>query len=130
MNSAIIYYEFSYSAMPLVKQPMYQGFTISGPLVLRFNSFKFSFTLTEDRDQTVLRRSKLRSCTTLFGEQPNPWNRLQLQDVIMLRSNCILLSQPSDSKPYMNISIHTAPLKRLYFNSTKKVESFLFNDFN
>ena len=126
----IIYYKFSYSTMLLLKQSINQWFIIPGPLVLRFNFFKFSNTLTIDRDQTVSRRSKLRSCTTLFGEQPNPWNRLQLQDVIMLRSNCILLSQPSDSKPYMNISIHTAPLKRLYFNSTKKVESFLFNNFN
>ncbi len=35
-----------------------------------------------DRDRTVSRRSKPSSCTTLIGEQPNPWNRLQLQDVI------------------------------------------------
>ena len=83
MFSAIIYYEFSYSTMLLVKQSIYQGFIIPGPLVLRFTSFKFSITLTEDRDQTVLRRSKLRSCTALFGEQPNPWNLFQLQDAII-----------------------------------------------
>jgi len=36
----------------------------------------------KDRDRTVLRRSKPNSCTTLIGEQPNPWKLLQLQDVI------------------------------------------------
>jgi hypothetical protein len=35
-----------------------------------------------DRDRTVLQRSKPNSGTTLFSEQLNPWNRLQLQDVI------------------------------------------------
>lgn len=35
------------------------------------------------RDQTVSRRSKLRSCTAFLGEQPNPWNRLQFQDAII-----------------------------------------------
>jgi hypothetical protein len=33
-----------------------------------------------DRDQTVSRRSKPNSCSALIGEQPNPWNLLQLQD--------------------------------------------------
>ena len=35
-----------------------------------------------DRDQTVSRRSKPNSRTTLIGEQPNPWNHFQLQDVM------------------------------------------------
>mmetsp|Transcript_38080 Transcript_38080/g.61145 ORF Transcript_38080/g.61145 Transcript_38080/m.61145 type:complete len:204 (-) Transcript_38080:1713-2324(-) len=35
-----------------------------------------------DRDRTVSQRSKPSSRTTLIGEQPNPWNRLQLQDVM------------------------------------------------
>ena len=35
-----------------------------------------------DRNRTVSRRSKPNSRTTLIGEQPNPWNRLQLQDVM------------------------------------------------
>jgi len=35
-----------------------------------------------DRDQTVSRRSKPSSRTTLIGEQPNPWNLMRLQDVI------------------------------------------------
>ena len=35
-----------------------------------------------DRDRTVSQRSKPSSRTTLIGEQPNPWNHLQLQDVM------------------------------------------------
>jgi hypothetical protein len=35
-----------------------------------------------DRDQTVSRRFKPNSRTTLFGEQPNPWDLLQPQDVM------------------------------------------------
>ena len=41
-----------------------------------------SQTLTVDRDQTVSRRFKPSSRTTLMGEQPNPWNLLQPQDVM------------------------------------------------
>jgi len=37
---------------------------------------------TADRDRTVSRRSEPSSRTTLIGEQPNPWNQLQLQDVM------------------------------------------------
>ena len=35
-----------------------------------------------DRDRTVSRRSKPSSRTALIGEQPNPWDRLQPQDVM------------------------------------------------
>jgi hypothetical protein len=35
-----------------------------------------------DRDRTVSRRSKPSSRTTLIGEQPNPWDLLQPQDVM------------------------------------------------
>ncbi|KAF1858519.1 hypothetical protein Lal_00015036 [Lupinus albus] len=37
---------------------------------------------TRDRDQTVSRRFKPSSRTTLNGEQPYPWDRLQPQDVM------------------------------------------------
>ena len=37
---------------------------------------------TADRDQTVSRRFKPSSRTTLNGEQPYPWDRLQPQDVM------------------------------------------------
>ena len=35
-----------------------------------------------DRDRTVLRRSEPSSRTTLTGEQPDPWDLLQPQDVM------------------------------------------------
>ena len=38
-------------------------------------------TPTVDRDRTVLRRSEPSSRATLMGEQPNPWDLLQPQDV-------------------------------------------------
>ena len=37
-------------------------------------------TLAVDRNQTVSRRSKLRSCAAFLDEQSNPWNLFQLQD--------------------------------------------------
>ena len=66
--------------MLLKKQSLHQRFTFPGPLVLGFNFFNF-LTLTVDRDQTASRRSEPSSSATLIGEQPNPWNLLQLQDV-------------------------------------------------
>ncbi len=51
------------------------------PLVLGAGPFKFP-TPTADRDQTVSRRFKPSSRTTLNGEQPYPWDRLQPQDVM------------------------------------------------
>src|SRR3546814_6893645 len=36
---------------------------------------------TTDRDRTVSRRSEPSSRATLMGEQPNPWDLLQPQDV-------------------------------------------------
>jgi len=41
-------------------------------------------TISVDRIQTVLRRSKPNSRTTFIGEQPNPWDLLQPQ-VVMSR---------------------------------------------
>ncbi len=35
-----------------------------------------------DKDRTVSRRSEPSSRTALMGEQPNPWNLLQLQDAM------------------------------------------------
>jgi len=46
---------------------------------IRFSQFS---TFTVDRNRTVSRRSKPNSRTTLIGEQPNPWNLLQHQDVM------------------------------------------------
>ena len=81
MLSAVIPSERSYPAMRLATQPEHQRFVHSGPLVLGAASLN-SPTPTADRDRTVSRRSKPSSRTTLNGEQPYPWDRLQPQDVM------------------------------------------------
>src|SRR5690606_15958438 len=81
MLSAVIPSEHSYPAMRLATQPAHQRFVHSGPLVLGAALLKFP-TSTADRDRTVSRRSKPSSRTTLNGEQPYPWDRLQPQDVM------------------------------------------------
>src|SRR5690606_427274 len=81
MLSAVIPSEHSYRAMRLATQPEHQRFVHSGPLVLGTTLLK-SPTPTADRDRTVSRRSKPSSRTTLNGEQPYPWDRLQPQDVM------------------------------------------------
>ena len=81
MLSAVILNRRSYSAVLLSKQPIHQRFAFLGPLVLENNLFNF-LTLVVDRDQTVSRRSKPSSRTTLNGEQPYPWDLLQPQDVM------------------------------------------------
>src|ERR671937_1085730 len=80
MHSAVITTELRYPAMPLAGQLDHKRFVHPGPLVLRTGPLK-SPTPTPDRDRTVSRRSEPSSRTTLMGEQPNPWNLLQLQDV-------------------------------------------------
>ena len=81
MLSAVIFSAHSYPAVPLARQPVHQRCVLSGPLVLGKNPLK-SRTPTADRDRTVSRRSKPSSRTTLIGEQPNPWDLLQPQDVM------------------------------------------------
>ena len=62
------------------RQPVHQRSVHPGPLVLRTAPFK-SLTPATDRDRTVSRRSEPSSRATLIGEQPNPWDRIQPQDV-------------------------------------------------
>src|SRR5580692_4327074 len=81
MLSAVISSVHSYRAMRLAPQPEHQRYVHSGPLVLGATPLK-SQTPTADRDRTVSRRSKPSSRTTLNGEQPYPWDRLQPQDVM------------------------------------------------
>ena len=81
MLSAVILNRRSYSAVLLSKQPIHQRSTLFGPLVLAWGPLIFLLS-TVDRDQTVSRRSKPNSRTTLIGEQPNPWDLLQPQDVM------------------------------------------------
>ncbi len=59
----------------------HQRFAHPGPLVLGTALLKY-LTPTKDKDRTVLRRSEPSSRTTLIGEQPNPWDLLQPQDVM------------------------------------------------
>ena len=80
MLSAVILSERSYPAMHLAIQPVHQRFVHSGPLVLRAAPLKTPAP-TADRDRTVSRRSEPSSRATLMGEQPNPWDLLQPQDV-------------------------------------------------
>ena len=81
MPSAVIHSKRSYPAMLLAEQQEHQRFVHPGPLVLRTDPLN-SPTPTVDRDRTVSRRSKPSSRTTLIGEQPNPWDLLQPQDVM------------------------------------------------
>ena len=80
MLSALILTERSYRAVLLAEQPVDQRFVQHGPLVLMSDPLKF-LTPISDRDRTVLRRSEPSSRATLMGEQPNPWDLLQPQDV-------------------------------------------------
>ena len=80
MLSAVIPSALSYPAMLLAEQPVHQRCVHPGPLVLGTAPLKIQ-TPTADRDRTVSRRSKPSSRTTLIGEQPNPWDQLQPQDV-------------------------------------------------
>ena len=80
MLSALILTQRSYPAMQLAPQPVHQRLVRPGPLVLRTGLLKLPAPTT-DRDRTVSRRSEPSSRATLIGEQPNPWNLLQPQDV-------------------------------------------------
>src|SRR5574344_2625265 len=79
MLSALISSTRSSPAMPLALQQVHQRCVHSGPLVLGAGFLK-SAAPTEDRDKTVSRRFKPSSRTSLNGEQPYPWDRLQPQD--------------------------------------------------
>ena len=81
MLSAVIPSERGYPAMPLARQQVHRRFVHPGPLVLGTGPLKYP-TPTADRDQTVSRRFKPSSRTTLNGEQPYPWDLLQPQDVM------------------------------------------------
>ena len=119
MLSAVILSEHSYPALPLARQQEHQRFVHSGPLVLRIAPINFPAP-TEDKDQTVSRRSEPSSRTTLIGEQPNPWDLLQPQDVMSRHRGakpprrCELLGEISLLSPEYLLSVerwpfHTGP---------------------
>ena len=80
MLSALILARRGYPAVHLAVQPVNRRSVQHGPLVLVSEPRKFP-TPTTDRDRTVSRRSEPSSRATLIGEQPNPWDLLQPQDV-------------------------------------------------
>src|SRR4051794_4146118 len=114
MLSAVIRSALSYPAMPLAGQPEHQRYVHPGPLVLRIALLK-SPPPTEDRDRTVSRRSEPSSRATLIGEQPNPWDRLQPQDVTSRHRGakpprrCELLGEISLLSPEYLLSVERWP---------------------
>ena len=80
MLSAVISSILSYPALRLAPQQVHQWYVQPGPLVLGSTPLNSS-TRIADRDRTVSRRSEPSSRATLMGEQPNPWDLLQPQDV-------------------------------------------------
>ena len=81
MLSAVITADHRYPALPLAGQPGHERVVRLGPLVLESAPLNHP-TPTTDTDRTVSRRSEPSSCTTLTGEQPDPWDLLQPQDVM------------------------------------------------
>src|SRR6056300_1915372 len=114
MLSAVILAELSYPAMPLARQLEHHWFVHSGPLVLGTDPLKYP-TPTKDRDQTVSRRFKPSSRTALIGEQPNPWDLLQPQDVMSRHRGakpprrCGLLGEISLLSPAYLLSVERWP---------------------
>src|SRR4051794_8798323 len=114
MLSAVIQSTHGYPAMPLAGQLVHQRCLQPGPLVLRSDPLKPP-TATEDRDQTVSRRFEPSSRTTLIGEQPNPWDLLQPQDVMSrhrgakLLRRCGLLGGISLLSPEYLLSVERWP---------------------
>ena len=114
MLSAVILSIRSYPAVPLARQPVHQRYVHPGPLVLGTNPLK-SPSPTADRDRTVSRRSKPSSRTTLIGEQPNPWDLLQPQDVMSRHRGakpprrCGLLGEISLLSPAYLLSVERWP---------------------
>ena len=80
MLSALILTRLGYPAVRLAAQLANRRSVHHGPLVLVTAPLKTP-TPTIDRDRTVSRRSEPSSRATLMGEQPNPWDLLQPQDV-------------------------------------------------
>jgi hypothetical protein len=82
MLSAVIHLpDLATQRCSLAGQLAHQRSVHPGPLVLGADSLK-SLTPTADRDRPVSRRSEPSSRTTLMGEQPNPWDLVQPQDVM------------------------------------------------
>ena len=114
MLSALISSQHSYPAVQLTPQPVHQRLVQFGPLVLKSGPLKLPTPIT-DRDRTVSRRSEPSSRATLIGEQPNPWDVLQPQDVMSrhrgakLLRRCGLLGGISLLSPEYLLSVERWP---------------------
>ena len=114
MPSAFIRSRPGYPAMPRAGQPVHQRSVLPNPLVLGETLLKLP-TPTADRDRTVSRRSEPSSRTALIGEQPNPWNLLQLQDAMSRHRGakpprrCELLGEISLLSPEYLLSVERWP---------------------
>ena len=114
MLSALISSQRGYPAVHLAIQLVYQRLLQPGPLVLRSSPLKIP-TPTTDRDRTVSRRSEPSSRATLMGEQPNPWDLLQPQDVTSRHRGakpprrCELLGEISLLSPEYLLSFERRP---------------------
>ena len=100
--------------MPLAGQLTHESYVRPGPLVLGTAFLKFP-PAAADMDRTVSRRSKPSSRTALTGEQPDPWNLLQLQDAMSRHRGakperrCELLAQISLLSPAYLLSVERWP---------------------
>jgi hypothetical protein len=114
MLSALIPSQHSYPAVPLAGQLVDQRLVQLGPLVLKSDPLKL-LTPATDRDRTVSRRSEPSSRATLMGEQPNPWDLLQPQDVTSRHRGakpprrCELLGEISLLSPAYLLSFERRP---------------------
>src|SRR4030065_964543 len=119
MLSAVILSRLSYPAVPLAGQPVHQRSVLPNPLVLGKHLLKIP-TPTADRDRPGSRRSEPSSRTTLIGEPPDPWDRLQPQDVMSRhrgakpprrygRSEAISLLSPEYLLSVKRWPFHTGP---------------------
>ena len=114
MLSAVILSGLSYPAVPLAGQLAHHRSVQPSPLVLGLNLFKIP-TPTEDRDRPGSRRSEPSSRITLIGEQPNPWDLLQPQDVMSRHRGakpprrCELLGEISLLSPEYLLSLERRP---------------------
>src|SRR5436305_12924555 len=114
MLSAVITANHRYPARPLAGQPGPERIVRPGPLVLGSAPLNTPKPTT-DTDRTVSRRSEPSSCTTLTGEQPDPWDLLQPQDVISRHRGakpprrCELSGAISLSSPAYLLSVSLEP---------------------
>src|SRR5919109_24286 len=97
MLSAVIPAGRSYSAAPLARRLIHQRSVRLGPLVLETTPLKLPAPMV-DRDRTVSRRSEPSSRTALMGEQPNPWDLLDLS--VSQSSSLVPLRSTYDFQPY------------------------------